>query len=83
MVMEPFMEASEGNSGRNTETNEQTIHLALPAYCDATELDSSDPTLWYKLACAARLLGREVDNNNIVSLGEEGSRRTKEKKVKK
>lgn len=55
----------------STETNEQTIHLALSAYCDATELDSSDPTLWYKLACAARLLGREVDaNNNTVSSGE-------------
>jgi len=61
----------------STETNEQTIHLALSAYCDATELDSSDPTLWYKLACAARLLGREVDanNNNTVSSEEEGSRR--------
>jgi len=62
------------NSLWSSETNEQTIHLALSAYCDATELDSSDPTLWYKLACAARLLGREVDNNNYtVSSGEEGS----------
>jgi len=59
----------------STETNEQTIHLAISAYCDATELDSSDPTLWYKLACAARLLGRVVDaNNTTVSSGEEGSR---------
>ena len=44
-----------------SESTERTIRLALSAYCDATELDSSDPTLWLKLACAARALGREID----------------------
>jgi len=72
----PSSTTNSNNSLWFTETNEQTIHLALSAYCDATELDSSDPTLWYKLACAARLLGREVDNNNTtVSSVEKGSRR--------
>lgn len=38
-----------------------TVRLALAAYCDASELDSTDPTLWFKLACAARTLGRMTD----------------------
>ena len=41
----------------------RTIRLALSAYCDASELDSSDPTLWYKLACCARKLGHESIND--------------------
>ena len=41
------------------EETHRTIRLALSAYCDASELDSSDPTLWYKLACCARQLGHE------------------------
>lgn len=50
-----------GNSIWCNESTERTIRLALAAYCDASELDSSDPTLWFKLACAARALGWEVD----------------------
>ena len=46
------------------ESTERTLRLALSAYCDASELDSSDPTLWYKLACAARALGREIDTSS-------------------
>ena len=41
------------------ETRERTLSLALAAYCDASDLDPTDPTLWLKLACAARALGRE------------------------
>ena len=43
------------------EPAQKTVYLALAAYCDASELDPSDPTLWFKLACAARALGRMVD----------------------
>ncbi len=39
----------------------KTVRLALAAYCDASEVDPTDPTLWFKLACAARALGRMVD----------------------
>lgn len=42
----------------------KTIRLALAAYCDASELDPTDPTLWFKLACAARALGRMVDSSS-------------------
>lgn len=31
-----------------------TLHLALTAYMDATQIDDTDPILWLKLACAAR-----------------------------
>ncbi len=44
------------------EPRERTIRLALACYCDASELDGTDPTLWFKMACAARFLGREVDS---------------------
>jgi len=48
------------------EPEQQTVRYALVAYLDATALDGSDPTLWLKLACAARRLGRllshEEDN---------------------
>lgn len=39
-----------------------TVRLALAAYVDATRVDSTDPTVWLKLACAARRLGRLVSN---------------------
>jgi hypothetical protein len=35
-----------------------TVRLALVAYLDATSIDGTDPTVWLKLACAARRLGR-------------------------
>ena len=41
----------------NVENEEWTRRLALVAYCDAADLDGSDPTIWLKLACAARRLG--------------------------
>lgn len=37
-----------------------TQRLALVALCDSSELDGSDPSLWLKLACTARSLGRVV-----------------------
>ena len=49
------------------ESTERTIRLALAAYCDASELDSTDPTLWFKLACAARALGWEMDRQSSPS----------------
>ena len=45
------------------ETREQTLRLAVAAYCDASDLDPTDPTLWLKLACAARALDRESNSN--------------------
>ena len=42
------------------ETEDRTLRLAAAAYCDATALDGTDPTLWLKTACAARALGRAV-----------------------
>jgi len=41
------------------ENRERTLRLAVAAYCDASDLDATDPTLWLKLACVARALGRE------------------------
>jgi len=49
------------------ESRERTIRLALACYCDASELDGTDPTLWFKMACAARSLGREVDSASWMS----------------
>jgi hypothetical protein len=40
----------------NEEEVEFIQRLAVAALCDASELDGSDPTLWLKLACAARRL---------------------------
>ena len=50
------------------ESLEDTLRLALTAYCDASKLDGSDPTLWLKLACAARGLERLVvqPNDSLV-----------------
>ena len=50
------------------EAEEDTKRLALVAYCDASELDRSDPTLWLKIACAARSLGRIVFANKVQRL---------------
>ena len=49
------------------ESDEDTKRLALTAYCDASELDGSDPTLWLKIACAARALGRVIFNRRTKS----------------
>ena len=46
----------------SNESTEQTIRLALAAYVDASELDPTDPTLWFKMACAARALGWEISS---------------------
>lgn len=40
------------------ETEEHTQRLALVAFCDASEIQGSDPILWLKLACTARGLDR-------------------------
>lgn len=51
----------------SNESREQTLRLALASYCDASELDPSDPTLWFKVACTARSLGRVVDSPPFTS----------------
>eukprot|EP00957_Ditylum_brightwellii_P029254 2211290-Ditylum_brightwellii.AAC.1 len=48
------------HKGDGDETKEQTARLALASYIDATNIDGTDPALWFKLACAARALGRAV-----------------------
>jgi len=45
------------------EQEDRTIRLALVAYCDACDLDGSDPTSWLKLACAARIMGKMLRNS--------------------
>lgn len=47
------------------ESREQTLRLALSSYCDASELDPTDPALWFKIACTARSLGRLVDKRPV------------------
>ncbi|KAL3790740.1 hypothetical protein HJC23_010019 [Cyclotella cryptica] len=49
------------------ESRDQTLRLALSSYCDASELDPTDPTLWFKVACTARSLGRQVDPCHVSS----------------
>jgi hypothetical protein len=48
----------------NGESRQDTLRLALTALCDASNLDGSDPTLWLKLACAARQLERILANDD-------------------
>lgn len=50
----------------STESTEHTIQLALAAYVDASELDPTDPTMWFKMACAARALGWEILSPNTL-----------------
>jgi hypothetical protein len=52
----------------NGESRQDTLRLTLTALCDASNLDGSDPTLWLKLACAARQLERILaqDNPSII-----------------
>lgn len=44
------------------ECEKDTVRLAVVAYLDATTIDGSDPTLWLKLACASRRLGRLLEH---------------------
>ena len=46
--------------------DENDQRLALVALCDASELDSSDPVLWLKLACAARRLSRWIGHGEAL-----------------
>jgi len=48
------------------EPEDRTIRLALVAYCDACDLDGSDPTSWLKLACAARTMGKMLRNSQAA-----------------
>jgi hypothetical protein len=53
---------SETEDNSEIESEQDTVRLALIAYIDATAIDGSDPTVWLKLACAARRLGRLLNN---------------------
>ena len=45
----------------DNEQQETIVRFALVALLDASAVDGSDPTLWVKLACLARRLGRVLD----------------------
>jgi hypothetical protein len=47
------------------EEEKDSKKLALASYCDAVDLDGSDPTTWLKLACGARSLGRELQERQV------------------
>ena len=45
-----------GEENPSAETEADTVRLALVSYMDAAELDGSDPTVWFRMAVAARNL---------------------------
>lgn len=63
-VVELFSTINGTNRLWSDESTERTVRLALAAYVDASELDPTDPTLWFKLACAARALGWEIQSSS-------------------
>ena len=63
-VVELFSTINGTNRVWSDESTERTVRLALAAYVDASELDFTDPTLWFKLACAARALGWEIQSSS-------------------
>lgn len=72
LQLEESSAQNRGDSGHSycclwrDETRESTLRIAVAAYCDASDLDATDPTLWLKLACAARALGRESDSKSSL-----------------
>jgi hypothetical protein len=50
------------------ENEENILRLALVSYIDATAIDGTDPTVWLKLACAARRLGQILIHQNNTSI---------------
>jgi hypothetical protein len=59
------------------ETEEDTKRLALVSYCEAADLDGSDPILWLKIASTARQLGLMTTSMLPVELGEDQKTPTK------
>lgn len=58
------------------ESEKDTQILVVTALCDASNIDGSDPTLWLKLACAARGLEQIVcENNNTHTILQSKHRR--------
>jgi hypothetical protein len=53
------------------EDEERTKRLALVSYCDACDLDGTDPTIWLKLACAARGYGMVLKSKKQEEMIEE------------
>mmetsp|Transcript_19287 Transcript_19287/g.34947 ORF Transcript_19287/g.34947 Transcript_19287/m.34947 type:complete len:2537 (-) Transcript_19287:2523-10133(-) len=58
--VEAFLNSNNNDCVWVGESEEMTQRLALVAYCDASDLDGSDPTLWLRVACSARSVGRIV-----------------------
>lgn len=56
LSVEKFDEEDAHTTG-SIEAVAETVTKALRSYLDATSLDRSDPTVWLKVACAARQLG--------------------------
>ena len=46
--------------------------FVVTAYCDAADLDGSDPMIWLKLACAARIMGQIQWNVRQCMFSNEG-----------
>ena len=67
-LVELFSTINGTNRLWSDESTERTVRLALAAYVDASELDPTDPTLWFKLACAARALGWEIQSSSSKAL---------------
>lgn len=63
------------------EDESTTYQLALVALCDASRLDSSDPTMWLKLACTARKLGGLLNKSKNVRQQEYYHNHTKYRKL--
>lgn len=64
-VLDIFLTQSEKYSfWSDDENEEQSRRLALVSYCDAVDLDDSDPTSWMKLACCARSVGRVIQQKS-------------------
>ncbi len=61
-------ESKNDKDDESDKLNEKTRRLALVSYCDAADLEGgTDPTLWFKLACAARSLGRVLREREILA----------------
>lgn len=58
-------------SQQRMEDEERTKRLALVSYCDACDLDGTDPIIWLKLACAARGLGMVLKQNKQREINDE------------
>ncbi len=52
----------------DAEKEEDSKKLALVSYVDASDLDCSDPSIWLKVACGARSLGRIAQEKEFLTV---------------